>query len=404
MRHEIDTAPKNGRAILQWNGARHLVAVALLGMIAVGLYHRGDLSSVAAPLSSEKRGKAIANSIAGEVLNAPGDGSLEPSIALDTALGRNVGQANLQGNEGGGAASLEPAPSTDQPSGKKERDYYNTAEQVVAPGLQEAPAPNSSDTNWRELALRLMQELAEARNLLSEGVASYRQAIEEERAHSASLERELGERQRNDSLRQLSSDAGSVKETASADGNIDGRSIEAERTAALEISKIKALLDMVSDNAIARPEPEKQADQKADTNAAARDDRSSESPAAPEGVPDGTPPVPPAPNLTKRASVQPAPSNLSASAPLPPTDLTALLSRAMAHLNRGDIGAARSILEHASERGSAQASFVLAETFDPKRLSAWKTHGTRGDVEKARELYAKAYAGGIIEAAERMRR
>jgi hypothetical protein len=51
--------------------------------------------------------------------------------------------------------------------------------------------------------------------------------------------------------------------------------------------------------------------------------------------------------------------------------------------------------------GSAEASFALAETYDPHILSSWGTYGTRGDASKARELYAKASVGGIREAKDR---
>jgi len=78
-----------------------------------------------------------------------------------------------------------------------------------------------------------------------------------------------------------------------------------------------------------------------------------------------------------------------------------LLARASALISQGNIGAARIVLERAAETGSAQASFMLAETYDPLVLSTWKTFGTRGDVTKARELYAKALAGGIQEAKDR---
>ena len=40
--------------------------------------------------------------------------------------------------------------------------------------------------------------------------------------------------------------------------------------------------------------------------------------------------------------------------------------------------------------------------YDPVVLSTWKTYGTRGDVTKAREFYAKAHAGGIQEAKNRL--
>lgn len=78
-----------------------------------------------------------------------------------------------------------------------------------------------------------------------------------------------------------------------------------------------------------------------------------------------------------------------------------LIARASALLRQGDIGAARIVLERAAETGSAQASFTLAETYDPVILSTWGTYGTRGDTTKARELYANAYAGGIQEAKDR---
>jgi chromosome segregation ATPase len=79
-----------------------------------------------------------------------------------------------------------------------------------------------------------------------------------------------------------------------------------------------------------------------------------------------------------------------------------LIARASALLGQGDIGAARIVLERASESGNAKASFMLAETYDPAILTAWGTYGTRGEVTKARELYAKADAGGIQEAKNRL--
>jgi hypothetical protein len=79
-----------------------------------------------------------------------------------------------------------------------------------------------------------------------------------------------------------------------------------------------------------------------------------------------------------------------------------LIARARALLGQGNIGAARIVLERASDSGNAKASFMLAETYDPVILSAWGTYGTRGEVVKAREHYAKAHAGGIQEAKGRL--
>ncbi|WP_245305424.1 hypothetical protein [Bradyrhizobium sp. LTSP857] len=82
-------------------------------------------------------------------------------------------------------------------------------------------------------------------------------------------------------------------------------------------------------------------------------------------------------------------------------ELMRLTARATGLLRQGDIGAARAVLERAAELGSAQAAFALAETFDPNVLAKWGAYGMRGDPIKARELYAKAEAGGIKEAKER---
>jgi hypothetical protein len=82
-------------------------------------------------------------------------------------------------------------------------------------------------------------------------------------------------------------------------------------------------------------------------------------------------------------------------------EVAKLMARASALLGQGNISAARRVLERAAETGSALASFTLAETYDPIILSKWGTYGTRGDATKARELYAKARAGGIREAKDR---
>ena len=79
-----------------------------------------------------------------------------------------------------------------------------------------------------------------------------------------------------------------------------------------------------------------------------------------------------------------------------------LISRASLLLSQGNIGTARIVLERAAETGSAPALFALAETYDPTTLAAWGTFGTQGDVARARELYAKALAGGVLEAKDRL--
>jgi hypothetical protein len=79
-----------------------------------------------------------------------------------------------------------------------------------------------------------------------------------------------------------------------------------------------------------------------------------------------------------------------------------MMARASALLAQGNIGAARIVLDRAAETGSAAAYFMLAEAYDPIVLSKWGAYGTRGEATKARELYTKAYAGGIREAKDRL--
>jgi hypothetical protein len=82
-------------------------------------------------------------------------------------------------------------------------------------------------------------------------------------------------------------------------------------------------------------------------------------------------------------------------------DAARLMTRASALLAQGNISAARAVLERAADAGSARASFTLAETYDPLILPKLKAYGTRGDATKARELYARAEAGGVKEAKAR---
>jgi hypothetical protein len=83
-------------------------------------------------------------------------------------------------------------------------------------------------------------------------------------------------------------------------------------------------------------------------------------------------------------------------------DVMRLLARASLLVSQGDIGAARVVLEHAAGFGSAPALFALAETFDPAVLTAWGTLGTQGDAARAGDLYAKALAGGVAAAKDRL--
>jgi hypothetical protein len=88
--------------------------------------------------------------------------------------------------------------------------------------------------------------------------------------------------------------------------------------------------------------------------------------------------------------------------PVNAAEAARLVARASVLLGQGDIGSARSVLERAVDAGDAQASFALAETYDPLILRRWGAYGTLGDAARARDLYARAQAGGIKEARERL--
>ena len=110
-------------------------------------------------------------------------------------------------------------------------------------------------------------------------------------------------------------------------------------------------------------------------------------------------PVPPAAETTNDKA--PATSEKPPAEKADP-DVMRLLARASLLVAQGDIGAARVVLEHAAGFGSPSALFALAETFDPAVLSAWGTMGTQGDTARAGDLYAKALAGGVEAAKDRL--
>jgi len=84
------------------------------------------------------------------------------------------------------------------------------------------------------------------------------------------------------------------------------------------------------------------------------------------------------------------------------SEIARLMARANTLLAQRDIASARVVLERAVDLGSAKAAFALAETYDPIVLDAWRTFGTLGDVARAKQLYAKARAGGVQEAQDRL--
>jgi hypothetical protein len=121
------------------------------------------------------------------------------------------------------------------------------------------------------------------------------------------------------------------------------------------------------------------------------------------------PSLPQAPAAAAVATEPPiaSPAAASGRAPVPasalsPRELQRMIARASELLRLGDISGARLLLERASSAGEGRATFALAETYDPNVLARWGARGIRGDVAKAKELYARALSDGMSEATIRI--
>ncbi|WP_314957517.1 hypothetical protein [Bradyrhizobium cosmicum] len=138
----------------------------------------------------------------------------------------------------------------------------------------------------------------------------------------------------------------------------------------------------------------------------------SQSSLGPSASPRPSAPAPPAAQVTTGAAL-PVPasklivaterSSAASALPRPPADEQRLLARASALLRQADINGARRLLEYILGYGSAQAAFMLAETYDPHVLQSWDARGVASDSAKARDLYERAQAGGIHDAEGRIK-
>lgn len=99
---------------------------------------------------------------------------------------------------------------------------------------------------------------------------------------------------------------------------------------------------------------------------------------------------------TLAASVSPAPASS------PATSDVDVVSIARQAAKLGDVVKAQAMLLDARGRGLKEASFALAETYDPIMLAAWGLRGAKADVVRSRELYAEALAQGDERAAQRL--
>jgi len=79
-----------------------------------------------------------------------------------------------------------------------------------------------------------------------------------------------------------------------------------------------------------------------------------------------------------------------------------VLAQAARRIESGDIAGARDLLAGSEVQSVGQASFALAETYDPNMLAAWGSRGVAADVAKAKALYRKALNLGVSNAQSRI--
>jgi septal ring factor EnvC (AmiA/AmiB activator) len=235
----------------------------------------------------------------------------------------------------------------------------------------------------QERATRLEQDLATARYNLetqtalaakepnepnpADGSADLRKSLQQERDRASRLERDLATARRDVETQtalvaKASDEVSQAKKTAEAASAGLQASLQQERDRAAQLER-----DLVS----------------------ARRNAAAPSP-APQQV-----------QASKSVATRQTPTPDSSPKLEDASDNTRLIAYAHVLLDRGDIGSARIVLQRAADMGSAEASFALAESYDPLVPSKWGTYGTRGDPKRALELYAKALAGGIKQAKER---
>lgn len=237
--------------------------------------------------------------------------------------------------------------------------------EAQAAQLRQAEAAKAQEFERQKTAL--LAQVAAARQEQAAGIAQHRQLLDQERAQRSALAAELSAAQR-----ELETRTAQLSRTRDEAGRL-GQASEAT------ITDLRQVLQQERDRAATM------AQELVSLRAAA---------ARPAAVSEPSKPLQAVAAVTAAQPVVVEARNNPEAA--------RLIARASALLGQGDIGSARIVLERAAEIGSARASFMLAETYDPHVLSAWGTYGTRGEVTRARALYARAQAGGIAEAKERV--
>lgn len=100
------------------------------------------------------------------------------------------------------------------------------------------------------------------------------------------------------------------------------------------------------------------------------------------------------PRLVKTERIEPDPEELARRA------LDERVETARTLVRRGEVLRARELLS--KDTANPAAAFALAEAFDPNVLASLNLVGVRSEVERARQLYAKALSGGVAAARQRL--
>jgi len=93
----------------------------------------------------------------------------------------------------------------------------------------------------------------------------------------------------------------------------------------------------------------------------------------------------------------------AAKPPLDREHIEILIGRSQKLVSEGDVGAARTLLQHAAEAGDARAALALGSTYDPIMLAILQARGVAADISLARDWYRKASELGSPEAEERLK-
>jgi hypothetical protein len=275
-------------------------------------------------------------------------------------------------------SEVEDVPASATPAAKAATLVEPAASSVSSPSTAEH---GGGETVARELAMtrRDIETKAALLSKAAEEAAQFRQAAD---AAAAELRQSLA--QERDRVAAL------ARELASARGGLETE-VALSRRASEEAERLRQSAKTIT----------AQLEQERNTSAATARD-----PEAAQGLTTGARPMTDRPavrqgepinEVTEQAVPEPAPPAIKDT-----LEAARLMARARALVAQGNIAAARLVLERAAETGSAEASFALAETYDPIVLSKWGTSGTRGETTKARELYTKAQAGGVQEANDRI--